>query len=46
MKKETLRKKFSALLMHNDANDPKECQISLESDDTFGLNDIVKNKLR
>lgn len=37
MERETLRKKFSSLLMHNDANNPKECQISLESDDAFGL---------
>lgn len=37
MNRETLRKKFSALLMHNDANNPRECQISLESDDAFGL---------
>jgi hypothetical protein len=37
MNRETLRKKFSALLMYNDANNPKECQIPLESDDAFGL---------
>ena len=37
MERETLRKKFSTLLMHNDVNNPKECQILLESDDAFGL---------
>lgn len=44
MERETLRKKFSALLMHNDANNPRKCQILLESDGTFELssNDLPR----
>lgn len=37
MERETLRKKFSVLLMYNDANNPKECYITYEPKGTFGL---------
>ena len=37
MERETLRKKFSALLMHNDANNPIELQYLLDYENIFGL---------
>ena len=37
MKREILRKKFSALLMHNDSDDPIKCNIKFDPEDAFGL---------
>ena len=37
MKREILRRKFSALLMHNDSDDPIKCNIKFDPEDAFGL---------